>query len=418
MRGHARERSPGRWELRAYVGRDPLTGRTRYETRTVAARGRREADKALATFITALSTSGAVADGTFGELVERWIATASPGWSPANQLTVRNTVAYYLGPLLPLKLGRIRTADLDAFYGALRDRGGRGGRPLAVSTVRRVHSVVRAAFEQGVRWDWLATNPAARASPGPSEQAPIQPPAAAAVMALLERAERDDQAFAVFLVLAAVTGARRGELLALRWPDLDLDSGTLTITRAISLGADGPVERPRPKTKSSVRQIALDEGTAGILVAHRARMSERALVCGITLPFDAFVFSHEIDGAVPWRPGFPSLKFRRLRHGLGLDEVRLHDLRHFVATTLLGAGVDLRTVAGRLGHSGGGRTTLAVYAHFQQAKDRGAADLLGSCWPRQRRGVLINHQAASVRRRRRHDRQAIATRRAPLRRGQ
>lgn len=359
------------------MGRDPLTRRERYKTKTVEVRGRREAEKALAAFVTKLSTSGAVASGTFGELIERWVATASPGWSPANQLTVRRTVEYYLGPLLPLKLDRLRTADLDAFYAALRDRGGRDGRPLSVSTVRRVHSVVRAALEQAVRWDWISINPAARASPGYSEASEVHPPAADAVLALLDRAERDDHPFAVFLVLAAVTGARRGELVALRWTDLSLDSAALTITRAMSVGADGPVERARPKTRSSVRRIALDQGTIGVLRAHWTRMSERAVACGTSLPNDAFVFSNEPDCSVPWRPDFVSLKFRRLRHGLGLDDVRLHDLRHFVATTLLGAGVDLRTVAGRLGHSGGGRTTLAVYAHFQEAVDRGAADLLG-----------------------------------------
>ena len=359
------------------MGRDPLTRRDRYKTKTVEVRGRREAEKALAAFVTKLSSSGAVASGTFGELIERWVATASPGWSPANQLTVRRTVEYYLGPLLPLKLDRLRTADLDAFYAALRDRGGRGDSALSVSTVRRVHSVVRAALEQAVRWDWISTNPAARASPGHSEASEIHPPAPEAVLALLDRAERDDHPFAVFLVLAAVTGARRGELVALRWTDLSLDSATLTITRAMSVGAEGPVERARPKTRSSVRRIALDQGTIGVLRAHWTRMSERALACGTSLPNDAFVFSNEADCSVPWRPDFVSLKFRRLRHGLGLDDVRLHDLRHFVATTLLGAGVDLRTVAGRLGHSGGGRTTLAVYAHFQEAIDRGAADLLG-----------------------------------------
>ncbi len=99
MRGHVRERSPGSWELRAYAGRDALTGRKRYKTKTVRAKGRREADKALAAFVTELEKSGVAAGGTFGELVERWIATAAPGWSPANEVTVRNAVSYYLGPL-------------------------------------------------------------------------------------------------------------------------------------------------------------------------------------------------------------------------------------------------------------------------------------------------------------------------------
>lgn len=380
MRGHARQRRPGTWELRAYLGRDRLTGRKRYQTKTIAVRGRREAEKALAAFVAGLDGPAHVGDGarvSFGELVQRWIATASPGWSPSNEVTVRRTVAYYLAPLLPIRIDRLRTADIDAFYAALRERGGRGGRPLAVSTVRRVHSVVRAALEQAVRWEWLSTNPAAKASPGPAERAELRPPDPEAVLALLERAEDDDPAFAVFLVLAAVTGARRGELVALRWPDLDLDVATLTITRAISEGVDGPVERRRPKTASSVRRIALDDATVALLGAHRARMAERALAAGTSLPQSAFVFSHEPNASVPWRPGFVSLKFRRLRDELGLGDVRLHDLRHFVATTLLGAGVDLRTVAGRLGHAGGGRTTLAVYAHFQQAPDRGAAELLG-----------------------------------------
>lgn len=379
MRGHVRLRGPDTWELRAYAGRDPLSGNKKYKTKTIHAQGRRQAEKALAAFVTSLQGAGATpsATGTFGDLIQRWIDAKSPDWSPANALTVRNTVTYYLKPLLPVRLERISAADLDAFYGALRARGGRGGRPLAASTVRRVHSVVRAALEQGVRWGWLGTNPAANASPGASERMEVKSPEPAQVLALLHRAEGDDPAFALFLVVAAVTGARRGELLAVRWSDLALDVGTLTITRAISEGADGPVERSRPKTTSSVRQIALDEVTVALLVAHRTRMAERSMNCGVSLPSTAFVFSHEPDCSVPWRPGFVSLKFRRLRHQLDLDHVRLHDLRHFVATALLAAGVDLRTVAGRLGHAGGGRTTLAVYAHFQQAADRAAAVLLG-----------------------------------------
>lgn len=314
---------------------------------------------------------------TFGELVERWADTARPGWSPSNEAAVDLIVRTYLGPLLPVRIDQLRPADLDGFYAALRDRGGRGGRPLSVASVRRIHNVVRSALQQAVRWEWLAANPASRASPGPVSATVLRPPDTEAVAALLERAEQESPAFALFLVLAAVTGARRGELLALRWPDVDHDGGTLTIARSISEGPQGPVERPRPKTVGSVRRIALDDATVALLGAHRARMAEQALMCGVPLPATAFLFSHQPDGSEPWRPSYVSLKFRRLRDELGLGELRLHDLRHFVATTLLSAGVDLRTVAGRLGHAGGGRTTLAVYAHFQQAPDRAAADLMG-----------------------------------------
>ncbi len=388
MAGHSRQRGNGNWELRAYIGRDPVSGRKRYATKTVAAKGKRAADKALATFVAGLGAGGVTrpsASVIFGELVERWIETAGPGWSPSNDVTVRRIVGSYLAPLLTVRIDRLRPADLDAFYAGLRQRGGKGGRPLSAASVRRVHNVVRSAFQQAVRWEWLAANPASKASPGSAAATVIRPPDAEAVAALLERAERDSPAFALFLVLAAVTGARRGELLALRWPDVDQDGGSLTIARAISDGPEGPVERARPKTPGSVWRIALDEATLALLATHRARMAEQALMCDVPLPASALVFSHAPDGSVPWRPGYASLKFRRLRDELGLGDIRLHDLRHFVATTLLAAGVDLRTVAGRLGHAGGGRTTLAVYAHFQQAPDRVAADLVGKLLARPER---------------------------------
>ena len=92
---------------------------------------------------------------------------------------------------------------------------------------------------------------------------------------------------------------------------------------------------------------------------------------------DAYLFSGEGDGSQPWRPDSTSRKFRQLRDSIGLDrDIHLHSLRHFVVTTLLGAGVALPQVAGRVGHGGGGHTTLSVYSHFQQAPDRDAADLL------------------------------------------
>lgn len=197
------------------------------------------------------------------------------------------------------------------------------------------------------------------------------------VLALLDAADREDPDLAVFLVLAAVTGARRGELCALRWNDLAPSAGTLTISRVISLGPGGPVERRKPKTRSSLRTISLDAGTLAVLDAHRRRCAERAELCGVTLPNDAFIFAGTVDGLQPWRPDSTSRRFRWLRDSIGIDQqLRLHSLRHFVVTTLLGAGVALPQVAGRVGHGGGGHTTLSVYSHFQQARDKEVADLL------------------------------------------
>lgn len=387
-----RERGKGTWELRVYLGRDPVIGRDRYKTRTFKG-GKRAAQEALALMVTQAGTKQ-TSEATFGHLVERWFATASVArdWSPKTILETRRIIDAKLGPLGPVPLHKLRTSVLDEFYATLRTRGGRCrhdpvrrhgaevcelGGPLAAATVRRIHVVVHAALEQAVAWEWLMANPAAKASPGRIVRREIVPARVPQVLALVDAAERDQPDLAVFLVLAAVTGARRGEMCALRWSDIDTTATTVTFSRVISQGPEGLVERPKPKTRSSLRTISLDAVTMEVLAAHRLRCEERARLVGVTLGAKAFLFASAIDGSQPWRPDSTSRRFSRLRTAVGLDpELHLHSLRHFVVTTLLNAGVSLPQVAGRVGHGGGGHTTLSVYSHFQQAPDREAAELL------------------------------------------
>jgi integrase len=109
------------------------------------------------------------------------------------------------------------TATLDRFYSELRGRGGVGGRPMAPATVRQVHAILRRALDQAARWGWIPANPAALASPPRLGSAEIRPPTPEEVSRLLETAYAADPDLAVLLWLAATTGARRGELCALRW---------------------------------------------------------------------------------------------------------------------------------------------------------------------------------------------------------
>jgi integrase len=194
-------------------------------------------------------------------------------------------------------------------------------------------------------------------------------------MRLIEQADAEDPDFGVFLRLAATTGARRGELCALRWRDVDLNEGTLTISRALVDCADGGYVEKDTKTHAA-RRIALDSSMVKSLRAHKQRQAERALMGGVRIDGQTRVFSYELDGSVPWRPDGVTARFVRLRDGLGLTGVRLHDLRHFVATRMLAAGVPVPTVSGRLGHANSS-TTLNVYSHFLEASDREAAEALG-----------------------------------------
>jgi integrase len=312
---------------------------------------------------------------TVGSLLEEWFVKASPDFSPKTAKETRGVMDRHLIPGLgPVPLRRLKARDIDTFYGHLRAGKATAHRPLSPATIRRIHGVLHVALAQGVRWGWIPLNPASAASP-PRVHAPdVSPPSSVELGRLYSTALADTPELAVFIAVAAATGARRSEVVALRWSDINLGNGRVTIARGIVMGADGPVEKDT-KTHAA-RTVSLDATTIALLTAHRDRMLARAADCGLVPDDSAFVFSDAADLSSPWRPDSTTRKFVQLRDRCGLTHVRLHDLRHYVATTLLTAGVDVRTVAGRLGHRSA-MTTLNVYSHFIEAADRQAADRLG-----------------------------------------
>jgi integrase len=123
------------------------------------------------------------------------------------------------------------------------------------------------------------------------------------------------------------------------------------------------------------RTVSLDDWTFEKLKTYRAHCDAHAKEAKVRLRDTAFLFSNEIDGSVPMSPDYMSSMYQKARDTVGLKNIRLHDLRHYHATALLTAGVDVATVAGRLGHAGGGRMTLEVYSHFIAPADRRAAEI-------------------------------------------
>ena len=269
----------------------------------------------------------------------------------------------------PKRVTNVTTRDVDRLYQALTRQ-----RQLSARSVRQVHAILRGAFAQAVRWGWIRTNPVASASPPPVRKAEVHPLATDVVVKLLAAADEVDRDFGVFLRLAAATGARRGELCALRWTDLDIGAGTLVVARNVIERDGGGWLEKDTKTHQS-RRIALDPATIAMLERHRASADDLAAVVGTDRGDDAFVFSRVPSGSEPWLPNHQTQRFKALCRRLGVEGVRLHDLRHMHATQLLGANIDVRTVAGRLGHANAA-TTLGVYAEFLQPRDRDAADVI------------------------------------------
>jgi integrase len=181
-----------------------------------------------------------------------------------------------------------------------------------------------------------------------------------------------------------VTGARRGELCALRWRHFDPARRVLVIRASIA--QIGTTTWEKDTKLHQRRHLALDADTTAMLVRYHQAQQHRAATAGTALTPDSFVFSARADGAT-WRsPDSLTRQYRRLVTRLGI-RTTLHKLRHYSATELIAAGVDVRTVAGRLGHSDGG-TTLAYYAAWVREADQRASRILISRLPTPR-GPLV-----------------------------
>ncbi len=371
MRGSLRQRRPGTWELIVSLGRDPLDGKYRQVSRCFDG-NKREAQRALAELVTEVAAghrSGA--DATVADLLAQWLDHAADELSPTTLRTYRQIVRRRLNPAIGhVQVRKLRAQQLDELYRALMRDG-----KLSPTTVRQVHAVIRRALGQAVRWGWITINIAANATPPKARKPQLEPPTIEEVQKILVAAFEDNTEFGVFLHLVAAAGLRRGEACALRWTDIDLEHGILVVSRAL-IGTPGRGYIEKDTKTHAIRKLALDTDTTQLLVAHRERMNDRAVVCGGGLAHDAFMFSESADSQEPWHVDTPTARFVRLRHRIGLDNVRLHDLRHMHATQLLAAGVPVRTVSGRLGHANAA-TTLNVYAHFLEASDQQAALVIG-----------------------------------------
>jgi integrase len=351
-----------------------VTGREVYRTTTFRG-GKRDAEDALARFVQGVAGGHSARDATVGDLVAAWFELAKQDLSPSTIVGYQACIKRYVTPTLgDVPLDRLKVAQLDNLYAELRSGGGQARRPLATATVRQVHAILRRALQQGVKWGWIDANPAVLATPPRVRNRVIEPPEPADVARLVRAAREGDPDLAALLRLAATTGARRGELCGLRWDHVNLEDATLTIARSIVDGPNGTLVEKDTKTHS-VRRVALDPTSVEALVEHRERCTARLMLCSADLDPAAYVFSRTVDGSRPWPPNDVTHAFIELRNRLGMQSVRLHDLRHFAATRLLAAGIPVRTVSGRLGHANAA-TTLGVYAHFLAESDREAANTL------------------------------------------
>ena len=247
-------------------------------------------------------------------------------------------------------------------------------RPMSAMTIRQIHAILSGAFAAAVRWEWIDRNPAASAKlPKAPHRSPTSP--TPAMVAAIIAAARDQELdlLALYVWLAAVTGARRGELCGLQWADIDLDAGLVHIAFSYLVRA-GQKMRKDTKTHQE-RTLAIDAVTIAVLAERKQHVQALMASVGAMLAPTAYVFTSDPAGLTPWNPDWVSHKVAELAEvaGVGLS---VKALRHYTASQLLAGGIDLRNTAARLGHGGGGATTLRHYADPVSEVDRRAAAYL------------------------------------------
>jgi integrase len=301
---------------------------------------------------------------TVAQFVERWLNdwandnVANTTWSRYADLLRKHVVAR----VGSIPIQKLRAADLQAVYAAMAKDG------LSDRTRLHTHRVTFTMLKHAVRWGVVARNVASLLDPPRVAHREIEILSPTQVRSVLDALQGKPLHAIATLLLG--TGLRRGEALALRWQDLDLDGGALRVEQALEETPRGGRQFKPPKNKHSRRTVTLPSSIVALLRAHRTAMQEQNLAFGLgRLAADALVFPNWDGG--PRSPHAVTNEWRKAMRAAGL-KASLHSLRHTHASTLIAAGLDVLSISRRLGHASP-VLTLSVYGHLFKTDDRAAA---------------------------------------------
>jgi integrase len=373
VKGHVRQRGKNSWAIIFDVGKDPVTGKRRQKWHTF--RGtKREAQRELNSLLHGIQSGEYVEpNGVLtSEYLEQWLCNyAKPNVSGKSLERYAEIARCHLIPALgAYRLIDLRPLHIQSYYSRALESGRRDGRGgLSARTVLHHHRILREALQQAVKWQLMTRNPADAVEPPQprhKEMRTLNEPQIASLLDVI----RGNELLHMAVLLAATTGMRRGEILAARWRDIDLESGILSVRQSLEETKAGLVFK-EPKSKKACRTIALPELAIEGLRRHRAEQARVRLMMGPAWQDNDLVCAqHEVR---PLHPRSLTHAFvNLLRRRTDLPRVRFHDLRHSHATLLLRKNVHPKIVSERLGHSTVG-ITLDVYSHVLPGMQEEAA---------------------------------------------
>ncbi len=308
---------------------------------------------------------------TIEQLFEEFLAfSEARGRSPTTLHAYRTAIAGSWRPRIgDMEIGALTAHALDTIYAGMLTRD----RPAAPSTVRKYHAILSAALAQAVKWQWIPVNPARLATLPDAQHADPKAPTPEQVRALIAECSSESEVLGMFVLVAAVTGCRRGELAALRWGDHSAE-GLRVHGSAYNIGRKKGV---KPTKTGRERRVVVGSHLELAIQRWKARCEFVAADVGAAFGPDCLIFSGTPDGLGPINVNTVTSVFHRVATRLGMSSIHLHSLRHFAATQLISAGVDPRTAASRLGHANPSMT-LRVYAHPTSETEQHAAEVSAS----------------------------------------
>lgn len=372
MRGHIKKRYKNSYTIVIATGNDPVTGKPKQ--RWFSCKGtKREAEQRLAELVHELDTGALEKPGkiTLGDFLQRWLAEyAQPNLAPRTSEGYESIIHRHVIPRLGfVRLIKLKPEHVQKYYSDLLEQGrcnSKGG--LNPLTVRHHHMMLHRALEHAVKWGLVTRNPVDAVDPPRTHRSEIRVMDENEVMTFLEAAKSTPY-YTIFYI-ALFTGMRRSEFLALRWSDIDLLLGQLSVSRSLHQLQDKSLVFREPKTAKGRRTIALSPSTILVLREHKEKQKLMCQMLDRSLNESDLVFA-QADGK-PTLPDTVSRAWIRLVERTGLKGVRLHDARHTHASLMLKQGIHPKIVQERLGHANV-QITLDTYSHVAPGLQEAAA---------------------------------------------
>jgi integrase len=388
MKGYIRQRSKGNWEITIDTGRDPATGKRSRQFESVKGT-KKDAEARLAELMVAIEKGAYIKPQRIkvSEWLRDWLDSyVEIHCSRRTKASYFTEIHRHIIPNLgQITLSQLQPQHIQNYYAYALTKGrvdGKGG--LSARTVEYHHRILSEALSHAVKMGIIVRNVADAVDPPHPRHKVIQTLGVADVPGFLKSA-RESPYYTLFST-ALFTGMRLGELLGLRWRDVDLGLASLSVVQAL-YKRSGVCEIIKPKSAASQRRIALSPTLVAIIQQYRTTQEAQRILLGNHINDDDLVFAYP-DGR-PLDPGTVTHAFAKLLNKAGLPHIRFHDLRHTHATLMLKAGVHPKIVSERLGHANIG-ITLDTYSHVVPGLQEVAAQRFDEIFDKEALGIILS----------------------------